>query len=104
VELDPKFIEFVENLKEVLGAPREPVAGPNQDRVETTSMRIFEKSIQGWPPNLGSADAVIHVFFNDFVAALPRELAQLDSLGLRILIERRNPEINGCTLHTATSI
>jgi hypothetical protein len=87
MKLDPKLIEFVQNLKEVLRASGQPITGPNQHRVETTSMRIFEKSIQGWPPNLDSADAAIHEFFNDVVAALPRVLAQLDSLGLRVLVE-----------------
>jgi hypothetical protein len=66
-------------------------------------MRIFEKSIQGWPPNLGSTDAVIHVFFNDFVAALSSKLAQFEPLRLRVLIECRNAKVERGTLHMAAS-
>ena len=104
MELDAKFIAFVENLKEVLGAARQPITRPNQHRVETTAMGFFEESVQGWPPNLGATDAVIHVLFNDVVAALPRELAQFDGLRLGVLIERRNAKVERRTLHRATSI
>jgi len=104
MELDAKFIAFVENLKEVLGAARQPITRPNQHRVETTAKGIFKEFVQGWSPNLGAAEAEIHILFNDVVAALPRKLAQFDGLRVGVLVERRNTQVQRRTLHRATSI
>jgi hypothetical protein len=43
-------------MKEVLGDPRKTVTRPNQHRVDTTAMGIFEESVQGWPSSLAVAD------------------------------------------------
>jgi hypothetical protein len=65
---------------------------------------ILEELVQSRPPNLGTADAMIHIFLKDVVAALPCELAQFNTLRLRVLVERRNAEVQRRTLHRATSI
>ena len=93
MELDPKFVQLIEHLQKMFGAARQPITRPNQHRVETMAMGIFEELVKGWPPNLGATDAVIHVLFNDVVAALPRELAQFEALRFGVLIERRNANV-----------
>jgi hypothetical protein len=104
VELDPKLIEFVENPKEVLRASGQPITGPNEDGVETMAMRIFEESVQSRPPNLGAADAVIYILFNNVVATLSSKLAQFDALCLGVLVECRHAKIKRGTFHAVTSI
>jgi hypothetical protein len=103
MELDPKFVQIIEHLKEMSGTACESITRPNQHGIEAASMGIFEQSVKGRTSDLGTADPMINVFFYDFVAALPRELAQFDGLCLRVLIERRHAKIERRTLHTATS-
>jgi hypothetical protein len=99
MELDSKFVEFVENLKKVLGAACETITRPDEDSVETVAVRISEEFVQSRPPNLGAADSVIHILFNNVVAALSSKLAQFDGLCLRVLVECRNAKIERRTLH-----
>jgi hypothetical protein len=87
MELDPKSIQLVEHLKKMSRTAREPITRPNQHGIEAASMRILEQSVKGRTSDLGTADPMINVFFRDFVAALPRELAQFDGLCLGVLIK-----------------
>jgi hypothetical protein len=99
MELDPKSIQLVEHLKEMSGTACESITRPNQHGIETASMRIFEQSVKSRASNLRAAHAMINIFMDNLKAALLGELAQLDGLCLRVLINGWNSHVQGSALH-----
>jgi hypothetical protein len=75
MELDPKFIQLVEHLKEMSGTACESITRPNQHGVEVASMRILEQSVKSRSSDLRAADAMINIFMDNLVAAPAGELA-----------------------------
>jgi hypothetical protein len=62
-------------------------------------MGILQHSVERWPSSLGTAYAVVGVFFDDPEPALICELAQLIELVLWVLINSRDTHVKSGTLH-----
>ena len=102
-KLYAKFVQLIENLKEMLSTPGKTIARPHQNRVELVTICVLEELIQRWAADLGSAHTLIDILLNDLIAALLGKRPQFDSLAFRMLINRGHSQIKGCTLQVITS-
>jgi len=100
-ELDVQPVQFVEYIEEVLHRSGDAIGSPDQDDVETTAAGISHQSIESRPPGLRTADHVGKLL-HDLVAALLGHLTKVVELGLRVLIERGDTQIEGGALHTGS--
>ena len=96
--LDLQPAELIQNLKEVLDRPGDPVRSPDQDNVEPAAAGISHHLIQTGPLCLRAADSV-GILLDDFEAALNGHLTQIKELGLGVLIQGGNSHIEGGALH-----
>jgi hypothetical protein len=82
----------------VLYRPSDAIGSPDQHDVKTTAAGIAQHGIESWTPGFGSTDPV-RILLNDLIAALLGHLAKVVELGLRVLIERGDTQIEGGALH-----
>ena len=91
-------VEFVEDFKEVLHRPGDPVRCPDQDNIEPATAGVGHHLIEARPPGLRTADTV-GVFVDDLETALTGHLAEVVELRFRMLIEGRHPHIEDGAFH-----
>ena len=101
-ELDVQPVEIVEDIEEVASRACDAIARPDQDNVELAATSVPHHLIEPRPLGLGSADPV-GIFLDDLESALCGHQAQVEQLGLRMLIEGRYPHIKRRTLHAGSS-
>ncbi len=68
------MVELVQHVEEMTDGPRQTVARPDHDYVETSSVGIAHKLIEPRTLRLRARDLVC-VLFDDFESALSGELA-----------------------------
>jgi len=95
---DVEPVEFVQNIEEVLDRPSQPVRSPDQNNVELAAAGIAHHLIKSWTPGLGSGDP-IRELGDDLKTALGCHLAQVQQLGLWMLIEGADPHVERGALH-----
>ena len=103
-KLDVEPIQFVENLEEVFHASRQTIAAPDQKHIELAAAGILEELIEGRAPGSDAADAVVTVFVHDFPFALPGQLAQIELLIFRMLVQGGNAEVKSGALHRSSAM
>ena len=91
-ELDVELAQLVEHFEEVPGRAGDAIACPDKDHIEAAASGIPHQVIQTGPARLHATDPV-GVLLRNFVAALSGHLAQVMELGLRALINGRDPHI-----------
>ncbi len=97
-ELDVEPVQLIEHLEEMLHRAGDPVRGPDQQDVETAAAAIAHQGIEPRSPRPGAAHPV-GILLDDLITPLLSHLAQIVELGLGVLIERRNPQIEDGALH-----
>ena len=99
-ELDIIMVEFVEHFEEVPGGAGDPIEGPDQDDLELAAAGIGQQLIETRALCFRAADPV-SVFVNDLETALRGQRAQIVHLGLRMLVQGGNAEVDGGPLQLA---
>jgi len=93
-ELDAEMVEFVEDFEEVFYRSGDPVRSPDQNDIEAAAAGIMHQIAEPRTASLGTADAV-----DIFADALPGHLDQIAALGLGMLVEARDPEVESGAFH-----
>ena len=93
-----ELVEVVQHLEEMPGGAGDPIRGPDQDHIEAAAAGIPHQLIEPRPAGLAAGDPV-GVFVHDLEAALGGHRTQVEQLGLRVLIDGRDPEVESGALH-----
>jgi hypothetical protein len=86
------MIQRIENFQKVRTLPAQPSADHGGTGVKFSLVGSGQDVVEGGTLRRRAADRV-GVFVGDFKTALFRETAQIQRLGLRILVEGRNSDI-----------
>ena len=86
------MIQRIENFQKMLHASSQTVSRPYRHRVKFSLVGSSQDLVEGGTLRRRAADRV-GVFVDDFQTALFRETAQIQRLGLPILVEGRNSDI-----------
>ena len=97
-ELDVQVIQLIEDLEEVFYRSRDSIRGPDQHNIEAGAAGIVHQIAESWATGFSSAD-VIGILGDDLIAALPGHVDEITALGLGMLIEARDPEIESGASH-----
>ena len=94
----PRWFSSSSTSKKCFTDRRDPVRSPDQDHIEAAAAGVAHQFIETRPACLHAGDPVC-VLLDDLIAALRGHLAQVIDLGLRMLIEARDPDIKGGAFH-----
>ena len=97
-ELDVEVVELVEDLEEVFHRSGDAIGSPDQDDIEAAAAGIVHQIAESRASRLGSGD-VVDVLVDDLEATLAGHLDQIAALGLGVLIEARDPEVESGAFH-----
>ena len=94
----PHEYTVVEQFEEVLDRPGEAIAAPDHQHFELSAAGVGQELIEAGAPRLRAGD-LVGVLVDDLEAALSGERTEIMELGLRMLIDGRNPHIEGGAFH-----
>ena len=97
-ELDVEMIQLIQHLKEVFYRSGQPIAGPDQDHVETAAAGIGHHLIETRAPGFGSAD-LVYILLDDLIVSLRGHLLEIVQLRLGMLIQGGDSQVEGGALH-----
>ena len=97
-ELDVQMIQLIENFEEVFDGPGQPIGGPDQNHIEAAAAGIGHHLIQTRTPGFGTGDLVC-ILLDDLIVALSGHLLEIVQLGLRVLIQGGDSQVEGGALH-----
>ena len=104
-ELDLQVVELIEHLRgkwRTDGRSRSEAQTPGQD-LEAAAAGIPKQFIETRPTRLRSGDPV-DVLADDLETTLLGHRAEIVQLGLRMLVDGRDPHINSRSFHSSSSI
>ena len=101
-ELDVEPVQFIEHLQEVLHRPGDTIGSPDQDDIELTPAAVPHQRIESGPLGFGSADPV-GILFDDLIPTLLGHLTEVVELGLRVLVEGGDSQVECGALHRGGS-
>jgi len=97
-ELDVQSVEFVEHFQEVPSRASDAITGPDQNNIEAAAAGVGHQLIESWPAGFRTGDPV-RVLLHDLEATLGSQLAKVEELGFRVLVDGRDSHIQGGALH-----
>ena len=100
-ELNVQMVEFVQHFQKVPGAASQPIAGPDQHTVEAATAGVGQHLVQTRAACPGPSNAV-GVALHNLIAALLGHAFQIMDLSFRVLIESRNPQVEGSAFQART--
>ena len=101
-ELDVEPVQLIEHLEEVLHRPGDTIGSPDQDDIELTPAAVPHQRIESGPLGFGPADPV-RILFNDLIPTLLGHLTEVIELGLRVLVEGGDSQVECGALHRGGS-
>ena len=97
-ELDIEMVQLVEDLEEVARRTGDAIERPDQNGIETMLVGIVQQVVEPRPLRFSPADPV-GVLANDLITTLRSHRSQIVQLSLGMLIDGRDPHVQGTALH-----
>src|SRR2546428_563908 len=98
-ELNAESRKFIERLEQVLGAPRQTVARPDQEHVKSMAAGVLHHPVQRRASRTGPTESVIHVLLHNLEPALGGELPEVVQLGLGVLVYSADAHVQRGSFH-----
>jgi hypothetical protein len=96
--LDPDSIQLVQDIKEMLHRPGDPIRCPDQEHIEAAAASVGHHLIEAGPFGFRTADSV-SVLGDDLEAALAGHLPKVIQLCLWMLIDGGDTQVEPGALH-----
>ena len=100
-ELNVQMVEFVQHFQKMPGAASQPIAGPDQHTVEAATAGVGQHLVKTRAACPGPSNAV-GVALDNLIAALLGHAFQIMDLSFRVLIQSRNPQVEGGAFQART--
>ena len=101
-ELDIEPVQLIEHLQEVLHRPGDTIGSPDQDDLELAPAGVPHQRIEPRAFGFGPADPV-GILFDDLIPTLLGHLTEVVELGLRVLVESGDSQVECGALHRGGS-